>query len=161
MLAAARRKLVSFGYECTNLVGPGKRCRLSIGPSVTSSGGRCVGQVSGAQRGRERHAAPTADAHGGRLAARAQPPRPLPLPRPAEAMELADVPRHRPLAFDKVSIPLYLFMYCLIYRKQNLFINYSIIIIKQLIVTFVNISCLLKRNFSSIRLPTVSSMMSK
>uniref|UniRef100_A0A2H1V5E6 SFRICE_004405 n=1 Tax=Spodoptera frugiperda TaxID=7108 RepID=A0A2H1V5E6_SPOFR len=77
--------------------------RLSIGPSVTSSGGRCVGQVSGAQRGRERHAAPTADAHGGRLAARAQPPRPLPLPRPAEAMELADVPRHRPLAFDKME----------------------------------------------------------
>ncbi|CAH0701685.1 unnamed protein product [Spodoptera exigua] len=60
-------------------------------------------KVSGAQRGRERHAAPTADAHGGRLAARAQPPRPLPLPRPAEAMELADVPRHRPLAFDKME----------------------------------------------------------
>ncbi|XP_075969775.1 uncharacterized protein LOC142972485 isoform X2 [Anticarsia gemmatalis] len=62
---------------------------------------RC--EVSGAQRGRERHAAPTADAHGGRLAARAQPPRPLPTPRPAEAMELADVPRHRPLAFDKME----------------------------------------------------------
>ncbi|XP_026724590.1 uncharacterized protein LOC113491686 isoform X3 [Trichoplusia ni] len=60
-------------------------------------------KVSGAQRGRERHAAPTADAHGGRLAARAQPPRPLPQPRPAEAMELADVPRHRPLAFDKME----------------------------------------------------------
>lgn len=59
-------------------------------------------QVSGAQRGRERHAAPAADAHGGRLAARAQPPRPLSLPRPTDAMELTDVPRHRPLAFDKV-----------------------------------------------------------
>lgn len=57
-------------------------------------------EVSGAQRGRERHAAPTADAHGGRLA---QPPRPLSQPRPADAMELADVPRHRPLAFDKME----------------------------------------------------------
>ncbi|CAB3242469.1 unnamed protein product [Arctia plantaginis] len=62
---------------------------------------RC--EVSGAQRGRERYAAPTADAHGGRLAARAQPPRPLPTPRPVEAMELADVPRYRPLAFDKME----------------------------------------------------------
>uniref|UniRef100_A0A2A4K0F3 RGS domain-containing protein n=1 Tax=Heliothis virescens TaxID=7102 RepID=A0A2A4K0F3_HELVI len=62
---------------------------------------RC--EVSGAQRGRERHAAPTADAHGGRLAARAHPPRPLPKPRPTEAMDLADVPRHRPLAFDKME----------------------------------------------------------
>ncbi|KAG6452727.1 hypothetical protein O3G_MSEX007743 [Manduca sexta] len=60
-------------------------------------------EVSGAQRGRERHAAPAADAHGGRLAARAQPPRPQPPPRPTEAMELADVPRHRPLAFDKME----------------------------------------------------------
>ncbi|KAJ0180645.1 hypothetical protein K1T71_004049 [Dendrolimus kikuchii] len=60
-------------------------------------------KVSGAQRGRERHAAPTADAHGGRLAARAQPQRPLPPPRPAETMELSDVPRHRPLAFDKME----------------------------------------------------------
>ncbi|XP_063378339.1 regulator of G-protein signaling 9 [Cydia fagiglandana] len=55
--------------------------------------------VSGAQRGRERHAAPAADAHGGRLA-RAQPPRPSPRPT---AMELSDVPRHRPLAFDKME----------------------------------------------------------
>ena len=61
-------------------------------------------QVSGAQRGRERHAAPAADAHGGRLAARAQPPRPLPPPRPLDNMELGDVPRHRPLAFDKVIL---------------------------------------------------------
>nr|XP_049694999.1 uncharacterized protein LOC110372536 isoform X2 [Helicoverpa armigera] len=60
-------------------------------------------KVSGAQRGRERHAAPTADAHGGRLAARAHPPRPLSKPRPTEAMDLADVPRHRPLAFDKME----------------------------------------------------------
>ncbi|XP_013195346.2 uncharacterized protein LOC106138673 isoform X1 [Amyelois transitella] len=60
-------------------------------------------EVSGAQRGRERHAAPPADAHGGRLAARAQHPRPLPAPRPADAMDLADVPRHRPLAFDKME----------------------------------------------------------
>ncbi|XP_063531517.1 regulator of G-protein signaling 9 isoform X2 [Cydia strobilella] len=56
-------------------------------------------KVSGAQRGRERHAAPAADAHGGRLA-RAQPPRPSPRPT---AMELSDVPRHRPLAFDKME----------------------------------------------------------
>ncbi|XP_047988362.1 uncharacterized protein LOC125227975 isoform X2 [Leguminivora glycinivorella] len=56
-------------------------------------------KVSGAQRGRERHAAPAADAHGGRLA-RAQPPRPTPRPT---AMELSDVPRHRPLAFDKME----------------------------------------------------------
>ncbi|KAJ8725770.1 hypothetical protein PYW08_003953 [Mythimna loreyi] len=61
-------------------------------------------KVSGAQRGRERHAAPAADAHGGRLAARAHPPRPLPLLRPTDAMELADVPRHRPLAFDKMEM---------------------------------------------------------
>ncbi|XP_028170760.1 regulator of G-protein signaling 9 isoform X2 [Ostrinia furnacalis] len=60
-------------------------------------------KVSGAQRGRERHAALAADTHGGRLAARAQPPRPLPPPRPADNMELADVPRHRPLAFDKME----------------------------------------------------------
>ncbi|XP_072944347.1 uncharacterized protein [Epargyreus clarus] len=60
-------------------------------------------KVSGAQRGRERHAAPAADAHGGRIAARAHPPRPLAPPRPADAMELADVPRHRPLAFDKME----------------------------------------------------------
>lgn len=59
--------------------------------------------VSGAQRGRERHAAPAADAHGGRLAARAQPRRPPPPPRNTDAMELADVPRHRPLAFDKME----------------------------------------------------------
>ncbi|KAM3963135.1 LOW QUALITY PROTEIN: uncharacterized protein ACR2FA_002896 [Aphomia sociella] len=59
-------------------------------------------KVSGAQRGRERHAAPAADAHGGRLAARAH-PAPAPPPRPAEAMEIADVPRHRPLAFDKME----------------------------------------------------------
>lgn len=68
----------------------------------------CDGQVSGAQRGRERHAAPSADAHGGRLAARAHHPRPLPPPRPAtDTMEHADVPRHRPLAFDKVIIITY------------------------------------------------------
>nr|XP_026494916.1 uncharacterized protein LOC113399869 isoform X1 [Vanessa tameamea]XP_026494917.1 uncharacterized protein LOC113399869 isoform X1 [Vanessa tameamea] len=60
-------------------------------------------KVSGAQRGRERHAAPAADAHGGRLAARAQPPRPLPPPRPHDIMEITDVPRHRPLAFDKME----------------------------------------------------------
>ncbi|CAK1581742.1 unnamed protein product [Parnassius mnemosyne] len=60
-------------------------------------------KVSGAQRGRERHAAPAADAHGGRLAARAHPPRPRPPHRPADAMDLADVPRHRPLAFDKME----------------------------------------------------------
>ncbi|XP_053625397.1 uncharacterized protein LOC128683620 isoform X2 [Plodia interpunctella] len=60
-------------------------------------------KVSGAQRGRERHAAPPADAHGARLAARAQHPRPLPAPRPADNMDLADVPRHRPLAFDKME----------------------------------------------------------
>ncbi|XP_073943801.1 uncharacterized protein isoform X2 [Choristoneura fumiferana] len=60
-------------------------------------------KVSGAQRGRERHAAPAADAHGSRLAPRAQPPRPLSPTRPADAMELDDVPRHRPLAFDKME----------------------------------------------------------
>ncbi|RVE47974.1 hypothetical protein evm_007382 [Chilo suppressalis] len=62
-------------------------------------------EVSGAQRGRERHAAPAADAHGGRLAARAHPPRPRPraTPRPADAMDPADVPRHRPFAFDKME----------------------------------------------------------
>ncbi|KAL4714550.1 hypothetical protein ACJJTC_006596 [Scirpophaga incertulas] len=60
-------------------------------------------KVSGAQRGRERHAAPAADAHGGRLAARAPVPRPHALPRPADVMDLADVPRHRPLAFDKME----------------------------------------------------------
>ncbi|CAH0721802.1 unnamed protein product, partial [Brenthis ino] len=59
--------------------------------------------VSGAQRGRERHAAPAADAHGGRLAARALPPRPHAPPRPLDNMELADMPRHRPLAFDKME----------------------------------------------------------
>ncbi|KAI8434795.1 hypothetical protein MSG28_003307 [Choristoneura fumiferana] len=42
------------------------------------------------------------DAHGSRLAPRAQPPRPLSPTRPADAMELDDVPRHRPLAFDKI-----------------------------------------------------------
>ncbi|CAK1545257.1 unnamed protein product [Leptosia nina] len=57
-------------------------------------------KVSGAQRGRERHAARAPDSHGGRLAARAHPPRP---PRHDTAMELADVPRHRPLAFDKME----------------------------------------------------------
>ncbi|CAH0748372.1 unnamed protein product [Diatraea saccharalis] len=60
-------------------------------------------EVSGAQRGRERHAAPAADANGGRLAARAHPPRPRAPPRPADAMDPADVPRHRPLAFDKME----------------------------------------------------------
>ncbi|XP_038215471.1 uncharacterized protein LOC119834973 isoform X3 [Zerene cesonia] len=67
-------------------------------------------KVSGAQRGRERHAA-HADAHGGRLAARAQPPRPLSSPRTNDAMELADVPRHRPLAFDKME--------CLVKEMQD------------------------------------------
>ncbi|XP_061383204.1 uncharacterized protein LOC116767225 isoform X2 [Danaus plexippus] len=57
-------------------------------------------RVSGAQRGRERHAAPATDSHGGRIA-RGQ-PRPLPL-LTALAMEPADVPRHRPLAFDKME----------------------------------------------------------
>ncbi|XP_052757371.1 uncharacterized protein LOC113517538 isoform X2 [Galleria mellonella] len=71
--------------------------------SLCGVGASLRNEVSGAQRGRERHAAPAADAHGGRLAARAQPPRPHPPPRPAEAMELADVPRHRPLAFDKME----------------------------------------------------------
>ncbi|XP_047512590.1 uncharacterized protein LOC125054628 isoform X1 [Pieris napi] len=52
-------------------------------------------KVSGAQRTRERHAARTPDPHGGRIA-----PRP---PRTPSAMELADVPRHRPLAFDKME----------------------------------------------------------
>ncbi|GBP42871.1 hypothetical protein EVAR_27224_1 [Eumeta japonica] len=65
-------------------------------------------QVSGGGRGRERHAAAAADAHGGRLAARAHPAAPPRPARPAHAinthtMELADVPRHRPLAFDKSS----------------------------------------------------------
>nr|AON96632.1 regulator of G-protein signaling 12 [Bicyclus anynana] len=60
-------------------------------------------KVSGATRGRERYAAPAADAHGGRIAARAQPPRPPSPPRPADNMDLASVPRHRPLAFDKME----------------------------------------------------------
>ncbi|XP_045532405.1 uncharacterized protein LOC123720030 isoform X1 [Pieris brassicae] len=51
--------------------------------------------VSGAQRTRERHAARTPDPHGGRIAPRQ--------PRTPAAMELADVPRHRPLAFDKME----------------------------------------------------------
>ncbi|CAH2241246.1 jg3309 [Pararge aegeria aegeria] len=59
-------------------------------------------KVSGAKRGRERYAAPTADAHGGRIAARAPPPRPLTPPHPDDNMELVSVPRHRPLAFDKI-----------------------------------------------------------
>ncbi|XP_068629419.1 uncharacterized protein [Battus philenor] len=60
-------------------------------------------KVSGAQRGRERHAAPAADAHGGRIAARAHPPRPLPAHRPAHAMDLVDAPRHRPYAYDRME----------------------------------------------------------
>ncbi|CAH2086273.1 unnamed protein product [Euphydryas editha] len=80
----------------------------SVDEFVNSSG--WLIKVSGAQRGRERHAAPAADAHGGRLAARAQPPRPQPPPRPYDNMELSDVPRHRPLAFDKVTPTIYIFI---------------------------------------------------
>ncbi|XP_069365703.1 uncharacterized protein [Maniola hyperantus] len=60
-------------------------------------------KVSGAQRGRERHAAPAADAHGGRLAARVPPARLHAPLRPDDNMDLASMPRHRPLAFDKME----------------------------------------------------------
>ncbi|KPJ06206.1 Regulator of G-protein signaling 7 [Papilio machaon] len=64
-------------------------------------------KVSGGARGRERHAASPADAHGGRLAARAQPPRPRAPAPPAPAHNMdpndASAPRHRPLAFDKME----------------------------------------------------------
>lgn len=56
--------------------------------------------MSGAQRGRERHAALAADAHGGRIA---QPPRPPAPPRLADNMDDTDIPRHRPMAFDKME----------------------------------------------------------